>query len=88
MTVDGVNRMVESVNGTIPGPPMVMYEGQTVVVHVRNTLLSDSVTIHFHGLHQRGTPYFDGMPYITQCPIAAGQTFTHEFKVRMTSLHL
>ena len=73
--------MVKAVNGSIPGPPIVVYEGQTVTVHIRNMLLSDSATIHFHGLHQQDTPYFDGMPYITQCPIAAGQTFTHEFKV-------
>ncbi|XP_065652013.1 uncharacterized protein LOC100198324 [Hydra vulgaris] len=80
MSVDGVNRMVEAVNGTVPGPPIVVYAGQMVTVHIRNMLLSDSATIHFHGLHQKDTPYFDGMPYITQCPIAAGQTFTHEFK--------
>lgn len=73
--------MIESVNGTLPGPPIVVYEGQTVVVHIRNTLLSNSATIHFHGLHQKDTSFFDGMPYITQCPIAAGQTFTHRFKV-------
>lgn len=80
ITADGVNRMIESVNGTLPGPPIVVYEGQTVVVHIRNTLLSNSATIHFHGLHQKDTSFFDGMPYITQCPIAAGQTFTHRFK--------
>lgn len=80
ITVDGVNRMVKAVNGTIPGPPLVTYENQMIKIHVRNMLLSDSATIHFHGLHQKGTPYFDGMPYITQCPIAAGQTFTYEFK--------
>ena len=73
--------MVKAVNGTIPGPPIVVYVDQIVKVHIRNMLLSDSTTIHFHGLHQKETPYFDGMPYITQCPIAAGQTFTHEFKV-------
>ena len=73
--------MVKAVNGTIPGPPIVVYVDQLVKVHIRNMLLSDSTTIHFHGLHQKETPYFDGMPYITQCPIAAGQTFTHEFKV-------
>lgn len=80
VTADGVNRMIESVNQSLPGPPIVVYEGQKVIVHIRNTLLSNAVTMHFHGLHQRDTPYFDGVPYVTQCPIAAGQTFTHEFK--------
>ena len=81
ITADGFNRMIEAVNGTLPGPPIVVYEGQMVIVHIRNTLLSNSATIHFHGLHQKDTSYFDGMPYVTQCPIAAGQTFTHRFKV-------
>ena len=81
ITVDGVNRMVKVVNGSVPGPPLVVYEGQMVTVHISNMMLSDSTTIHFHGLHQKATPYFDGMPYITQCPVAAGQSFTHEFKV-------
>ena len=86
MTADGVNRLIEAVNGTLPGPPIVVYEGQTVIVHIKNTLLSNSATIHFHGSHQRDTPFFDGMPYITQCPIAAGQTFSHRFKVSSTLL--
>lgn len=86
VTADGVNRLIEAVNGTLPGPPIVVYEGQTVIIHIKNTLLSNSATIHFHGLHQRDTPYFDGMPYITQCPIAAGQTFSHRFKVSSASL--
>ena len=86
MTADGVNRLIEAVNGTLPGPPIVVYEGQTVIIHIKNTLLSNSATIHFHGLHQRDTPYFDGMPYITQCPIAAGQIFSHRFKVSSTLL--
>ena len=78
--------MIEAVNGTLPGPSIVVYEGQTVIVHIRNILLSNSATIHFHGLHQRDTPYFDGMPYVTQCPIAAGQTFTHHFKVSLVTV--
>lgn len=80
VTADGVNRMLEAVNGTLPGPPIVVYEGQTLIIHIKNLLLSTSATIHFHGLHQRDTSYFDGMPYITQCPIHPGQTFTHKFK--------
>ena len=52
-----------------------------VLVHVRNKLLSDSAAIHWHGIHQRGTPWMDGVAYISQCPIGPGQTFTYRFKV-------
>ena len=81
MTVDGVPRMVIAVNDTIPGPPIVVYKGQKVTVHVKNNLLSDTVTIHWHGLHQKGTSYMDGVGFITQCPILSGETFTYQFEV-------
>ena len=48
-------------------------------------ILSEAVTLHFHGQHQRGTGYADGVANITQCPILPGQTFTHKFKVRVSS---
>ena len=73
--------MVIAINETVPGPPIVVYEGQTLRIHVKNMLLSDSVSIHWHGLHQRNTPFMDGVGYISQCPIAAGQTFSYLFKV-------
>ena len=73
--------MVIAINGRVPGPPIVVYEGQNLTIHLKNNLLSDSVTIHWHGLHQKGTPHMDGVGYISQCPIAAGQTFTYKFKV-------
>ena len=46
-----------------------------------NKLLSDSTSIHWHGLHQKGTPWMDGVAYISQCPIGPGQVFTYKFKV-------
>lgn len=83
VTVDGVPRMVIAINGRVPGPPIVVYEGQNLIIHVKNNLLSDSATIHWHGLHQKETPHMDGVGYISQCPIGAGQTFTYKFKVCM-----
>lgn len=81
VTVDGHNRMGIAINDVIPGPAIIVYENQKVIVHVHNLLLSDSVTIHWHGLHMKGTPWMDGVGWISQCPIASGQTFTYEFKV-------
>ena len=79
--MDGIQRTVIAVNGTVPGPPLVAYEGQQLIVHVTNKLLSESITIHWHGIFQRDTPFMDGVAFITQCPISAGQTFTYKFKV-------
>lgn len=37
-------------------------------------------SIHWHGIWQRNTNPFDGVPGVTQCPIAPGQTFTYRFR--------
>ncbi|XP_050412927.2 uncharacterized protein LOC126827526 [Patella vulgata] len=83
-TADGWedSRLVILVNGLFPGPQMEVYEGQTIIVHVTNSLMSEAVTIHWHGLHQRGTPWMDGVAFITQCPVLPGQSFTYRFKAR------
>lgn len=36
--------------------------------------------IHFHGLHQRETPFMDGVPFLTQCPFDS----TFRYVVRAT----
>lgn len=35
--------------------------------------------MHWHGISQKGTPYMDGAPMITQCPIMEGQIFRYKF---------
>lgn len=81
ITADGESsRVVIAINGVFPGPRIEVWEGQTLNVTIVNTLHTDSVTVHFHGLHQRGTPWMDGVAFVTQCPILPGQTFVHRFK--------
>ncbi|CAH1790455.1 unnamed protein product [Owenia fusiformis] len=75
------NRIVMVVNGTLPGPAIEIYENQDIIVHVTNKLKSHGLTIHWHGLHQKGTPFMDGVAYITQCPIGPGHKFTYRFNV-------
>ena len=79
--MDGIPRAVVTVNGTIPASPIIAYKGQEMVIHVKNHLLTKSITIHWQGLHQRETPFMDGVAYNTQCPIGAGQMFTYKFTV-------
>ncbi|OWF37516.1 Laccase [Mizuhopecten yessoensis] len=81
MTADGWedNMLVVVANESLPGPPIIVYLGQRVKVHVVNTLSSDTVSIHWHGLPLHGFPWMDGAPFVTQCPILSGQTFTYDF---------
>ena len=66
-------------NKTMPGPTLTVYVNQEVIVHVRNHMTSHGVTVHFHGIHMKGTPWMDGAAFVTQCPILPGQTFTYKF---------
>ncbi|KAI1631692.1 multicopper oxidase [Biscogniauxia mediterranea] len=77
---DGVDRMVLSVNGSVPGPTIFADWGDTVVVHVHNGLENNGTSIHFHGIRQNYTNEADGVASITQCPAAPGETITYTWK--------
>lgn len=74
------SRLVIAINGIFPGPRVEVYENQEIEITVVNTFHTDSVTIHFHGIHQQNTPWMDGVAFITQCPILPGQRFVYKFK--------
>ncbi|EGG02374.1 multi-copper oxidase laccase-like protein [Melampsora larici-populina 98AG31] len=59
---------------------LALQEGDTINIVVTNTL-SGSVSIHWHGLYQKGTAWMDGVTGVTQCPIPAGSTFTYTFTI-------
>ncbi|XP_060559409.1 uncharacterized protein LOC132719624 [Ruditapes philippinarum] len=81
ITTDGVgSRLVIAINGKFPGPRVDVFENQEIEITVVNTFHTDSVTVHFHGIHQKDTPWMDGVAFITQCPILPGQSFVYRFK--------
>ncbi|KAB8290400.1 hypothetical protein EYC80_010833 [Monilinia laxa] len=77
---DGFSRYVQTINGSIPGPTIIADWGDNVVVHVTNNLSVNGTTIHFHGMRQNYTNQNDGVPSITQCPIAFGTTYTYKWR--------
>ncbi|KAK3884409.1 hypothetical protein Pcinc_011312 [Petrolisthes cinctipes] len=85
---DGVPRKILVVNKQLPGPPIQVCEGDTVIVDVQNRLHADGLTIHWHGQTMKagtthpGTPHMDGTPGITQCPIPPGSSFKYSFVAR------
>jgi FtsP/CotA-like multicopper oxidase with cupredoxin domain len=48
----------------------------TVSVHNNITGPEEGTSLHWHGLLQKDTPWMDGVPSVTQCPIAPGSSFT------------
>jgi FtsP/CotA-like multicopper oxidase with cupredoxin domain len=65
-------------NGRSPGPTIQVTQGDRVRIHVENAL-PESTSMHWHGLEVPIEQ--DGVPFISQKPIAPGETFTYEFSV-------
>lgn len=62
-------------------------EGDKVVIDVRNQMEGMELTLHWHGIWQRGTQYSDGVPYVTQCPILNGNTFRYQWYAGNAGTH-
>ncbi|CAK1359430.1 Laccase-2 [Cercospora beticola] len=77
---DGVERVVLSINGSVPGPTLEGNWGDTFVVHVKNSLTNNGTGIHFHGIRQNYTNQDDGVPSITQCTTAPGDSITYTWR--------
>jgi len=67
-------------NGTIPGPAIIADWGDNLIIHVTNNMEHNGTAIHWHGIRQLGSLEYDGVPGVTQCPIAPGTTYTYRFK--------
>ena len=105
MADGGKVRPVLVYNGSLPGPTLVVCEGDNVKVELQNRLRGDNLTLlgsdgfnmttlHFHGIRQKQEknlpssgdvawskhgPWSDGVPLVTQCPVAAGKDFHYFF---------
>ena len=60
------------VNGQFPGPLIEANYGDMISVTVTNGLKDEGTAMHWHGLLQTNTNWQDGVPGVTQCPIAPG----------------
>jgi len=62
-------------NGRVPGPTMIVREGDRVIVHFRNDLPVPT-TVHWHGLHLPAES--DGNPFV---PVAPGEQHDYVFTI-------
>jgi FtsP/CotA-like multicopper oxidase with cupredoxin domain len=67
------------VNGVYPGPLIRAKWGDTVIVNVKNNLQDNGTGIHWHGIRQLNSCQHDGVPGVTECPIAPGKTRQYKF---------
>ncbi|GFP98116.1 l-ascorbate oxidase [Phtheirospermum japonicum] len=85
---DCYKKLAITINGKTPGPTIVAKQGDTIVVELKNSLLTENVAIHWHGIRQIGTPWMDGTEGVTQCPILPGDTFVYRFVVDRPGTYL
>lgn len=62
--------------GALPGPVLKVKQGERLNVTLKNDL-PDPTTIHWHGI--RPPNAMDGVPFLTQEPVAPGKTFSYDF---------
>ncbi|PSN33041.1 hypothetical protein C0J52_26096 [Blattella germanica] len=84
---DGVERGILAVNRMLPGPSIQVCENDKVVIDVQNAMEGLEVSIHWHGIWQRGSQYYDGVPFVTQCPIQQGNTFRYQWVAGNAGTH-
>jgi FtsP/CotA-like multicopper oxidase with cupredoxin domain len=65
-------------NGAVPGPEIRVAQGSRLRVIVDNGL-GEETTVHWHGVRLPNA--MDGVPHVTQSPIAPGGSFVYEFDV-------
>ncbi|XP_073289140.1 L-ascorbate oxidase [Primulina huaijiensis] len=85
---DCYKKLAITINGRTPGPSIIAQQGDTIVVELTNSLLTENVAIHWHGIRQIGTPWSDGTEGVTQCPILPGDTFVYKFVVDRAGTYL
>ena len=71
-----VRTQVWGFNGVLPGPPLRYRKGERVRFVVANELPQET-TVHWHGV--RVPNAMDGVPHVTQHPIAPGARFEYAF---------
>ncbi|XP_055923912.1 uncharacterized protein LOC129954192 [Eupeodes corollae] len=84
---DGYQKGVMSINRMIPGPALHICNGDLIIIDVKNLAHGSAAAIHWHGLHMVETPFMDGVPHATQCPIIFDSTFRYRFYATEPGTH-
>ncbi len=80
----GVTAHTWAYDGVVPGKVLRARAGDFVQVTVNNTLPA-ATTIHWHGVHLRNPA--DGVPGVTQAPIAPGARYGYAFTAQNPGTH-
>ena len=83
-TINGKMLVMYGYNGMYPGPLIRAPRGATIVVNFHNEI-PEETTVHWHGI--RLDNRFDGVPNVTQPPVAYGESFRYEIFFRDSGIY-
>lgn len=79
---DGYNVLTYTINGQLPGPIIKININDRLLINVTNDMfMHESITMHWHGINQKNSQWYDGTGFITSCPITYGSSFLYNFTV-------
>ncbi|ODM89025.1 L-ascorbate oxidase, partial [Orchesella cincta] len=80
---DGIHKdKILGINGQSPGPTIEADVGDTLEITLINSIQDgQNTTIHWHGIHQKGSIFEDGTSQISQCPLPTGESQLYRFNV-------
>nr|CAD7203048.1 unnamed protein product [Timema douglasi] len=81
ITADGVGRGMLSANREFESPTINVCKGDRIVVDMEVMAQGFQECIHWHGLFQEGSQYYDGVPMLTQCAVQFPDSFRYQFCV-------
>ncbi|KAL3776497.1 hypothetical protein HJC23_013240 [Cyclotella cryptica] len=82
-----LNRLMLLINDEYPGPTLRAQVNDTIRINLVNEDPSQSFSLHHHGLHMFGQPYYDGTASASQCAANVLQTQVYEFTVNEAGTH-
>ncbi|KAK1220768.1 hypothetical protein PQX77_016444 [Marasmius sp. AFHP31] len=78
---DGFERSTVLSNGEFPGTVITANKGDILEINVFDELTDTNMalptTVHWHGIHAKGTRFDDGTASVTQCPIVPGNSYNY-----------
>ncbi len=72
-------------NGGLPGPEIRVREGEQLRILVENRLADSPTSIHWHGILVPAA--MDGVPDISNAPIAPSQMYVYEYPIRQSGTY-
>ena len=83
-SIHGHTYIMYGFNGQYPGPLIQVNQKSTIFVNFTN-LTERSTTVHWHGVRLDNA--FDGVPGVTQDPVAPGETFQYRIFFRDAGIY-